>query len=220
MLTLYAHPFSSYCWKVLIALWENEIDFTYKSLADPENGATLAKLWPIGKMPILLDGDTLVVETSIIIEHLQIHHGGPVRLIPDAPEDALTVRKLDRLSDNYLMTILNTIVGDRIRPEAERDIGGVEKARASLDTALAWWDGHIRAQQASGLDYAWKTFTLADCAAAPALFYVDWVQPFADTYPALHAYRRRLLDRPSVARAVDEARPFRNLFPFGDPGRD
>jgi glutathione S-transferase len=220
MLTLYAHPFSSYCWKVLIALWENDVPFAYKSLADEANGAALARLWPIAKMPILLDGETLVVETSIIIEHLQLHHAGPVRLIPDAAEDALAVRKLDRLSDNYLMNVLNTIVGDRIRPEGERDTAGVEKARASLDTALAWWDGHIRAQVAAGYDYAWTDFSLADCAAAPALFYVDWVQPFGDQYPALHAYRERLLKRPSVARAVDEARPFRHFFPFGDPGRD
>lgn len=220
MLTLYAHPFSSYCWKVLIALWENEVDFAYRNLDDPANGAELARLWPIGKMPILVDGERPVAETSIIIEHLQIHHPGPVRLIPDDPAEALEVRRLDRLSDNYLMNVLNVIVGDRIRPEAERDAIGIEKARAALDIALAWWDGHIREQQAAGPDYVWQTFSLADCAAAPALFYVDWVLPFAEKYPALHAYRARLLARPSVARAVDEARPFRSYFPFGDPGRD
>jgi glutathione S-transferase len=220
MLTLYAHPFSSYCWKVLIALWENERTFAYARLDDPAHGQTLAKLWPFAKMPLLVDDAETVPEASIIIEHLQLRHGGPVTLIPEDPIQALDVRRLDRLSDNYLMAPMQAIVADQLRPEGERDAIGVARSHAALDTALGWWNDHIAREAAAGRDWAWEHFSLADCAAAPALFYIDWIHPFAETHPALHAYRARLLARPSIARAVDEARPFRHFFPFGDPGRD
>ena len=136
-------------------------------------------------------------------------------MLPDDPVAALGVRLLDRLADNYLMAPMQAIVSDRLREEPARDAPGVGRARAMLDTAYGWWDAHM-----SGREWAADAFGLADCAAAPALFYADWVHPIPDSCGALRGYRARLLARPSVARAVDEARPFRGYFPFGDPGRD
>ncbi|NIJ09100.1 glutathione S-transferase [Sphingomonas vulcanisoli] len=216
MLRLYAHPFSSYCWKVLIAVWENDIPFEYAHLEQGEHGAELAALSPLGKMPLLVDGTEVVPETTIIIEYLQLNYPGPVKLIPDDRQAALEVRKLDRLADNYLANVLQIPVWDAMRPEAERDFVGVAKARADLVKAYDWWESQIAHQP----EWAWAQFSLADCAAAPALFYADWVQPFAETHPALYAYRQRLLARPSIARAVEEARPYRAYFPLGAPDRD
>lgn len=216
MLRLYAHPFSSYCWKVLIALWENDIPFEYAHLEEGENGAELHALSPMGKMPILVDGTEVVPEATVIIEYLQLVHPGPVKLIPEDPLSALEVRKLDRLSDNYLMGNMQLPVSDMLRPEAERDPSGVAKAKADLTKAYDWWEAHMANQP----EWAWATFSLADCATAPALFYADWVLPFAETHPGLHAYRQRLLARPSVTRAVEEARKYRAYFPLGAPDRD
>jgi glutathione S-transferase len=156
------------------------------------------------------------VEASIIIEHLGLHHPGPMRLIPEAPQAALDVRMMDRFFDNYVMTPMQKIVADRIRPAEHRDPRGVVEARGMLDTAYRWLDGAIRGREWAAAD----TFSLADCAAAPALFYADWVHPIGEAFPNVHAYRRRLLARPSFARAVDEARPYRPLFPLGAPDRD
>jgi glutathione S-transferase len=215
---LYAHPFSSYCQKVLIAFYENGIDFDYRLLGpdDPATGAEFAARWPIGKFPLLVDDGTAVFEATIIIEHLGLHHPGPVALIPADPRAAMRVRMLDRFFDNYVMTPLQKIVGDAIRPAAERDPRGVADARALLDTSYAWLERHLDGRH-------WATdagFSLADCAAAPSLFYADWAHPMGDCFPTVRDYRRRLLDRPSFARAVDEARPYRPLFPLGAPDRD
>ena len=215
-LTLYAHPFASYCWKTLIALYENGTPFTYRVIEDAAGWAELESLWPIKKFPLLRDGDVMVVESSIIIEHLMLHHPGPARLIPEDPDAALKVRFLDRFFDNYIMTPMQTLVADRLRIESQRDPKGVSDAKALLDVAYGWLDKHV-AQQ------AWATgsdFTLADCSAAPALFYADWAHPIGDTFPRARAYRGRLLARPSVARTVDEARPYRKFFPLGAPDRD
>jgi glutathione S-transferase len=212
---LFAHPFSSYCWKVLIALWEYGVDFTYRRLDDPATSAEWEALWPLKKMPLLVERGAAIPEATIIIEHLGLRRPGPVALIPADPVAALEVRKLDRLSDNYLMTPMQAIVADRIRPEDTRDALGVQKARDLLDTSYAWWDGHM-----TGREWAAGSFSLADCATGPALFYADWVHPIPERYAALRAYRARLLARPSVARAVDEARPFRGFFPGGAPDRD
>ena len=212
---LYAHPFSSYCWKVLIPLWENDIAFDYRRVDDPAHAAAWQQASPAGKMPLLVDGDAIVPETTIIIEHIQIHHPGPVAMIPADPAAALEVRLLDRLSDNYLMNSVQAIVFDRLRDEADRDPLAVTQARATLDTAYGWWNDHMAKRE-----WAAAAFGLADCATAPALFYADWVHPIAPKLTDLRAYRARLLARPSIARAVDEARPFRASFPFGDPGRD
>jgi glutathione S-transferase len=167
-------------------------------------------------MPVLVDAGRTVVEATIIIEHLGLHHPGPVRLLPADPSGALEVRMLDRFFDNYVMTPMQKLVFDSIRPVEHRDPYGVGEARQLLDTAYGWLDATLAARQWAAGD----TFSLADCAAAPALFYADWAHPIAATFPHVQAYRRRLLARPSFARAVDEARPFRPFFPLGAPDRD
>lgn len=215
-LKLYAHPFSSYCQKVLIALYENATPFELRMLGDPQAGTELAALWPLKRFPVLVDDGRTVLEASIIIEHLGLHHPGPVRLIPQDAGAALEVRMMDRCFDNYIMTPQGRIVLDSLRAEADRDRLGVAEARAMLDTAYGWLD-----QKMAGREWAsGDAFSLADCAAAPALFYADWTHPIGAAFGNLHAYRRRLLQRPSFARAVDEARPYRPLFPLGAPDRD
>ncbi len=217
MLELYAHPFSSYCWKVLIALWENDLPFTYHHLGPehPEHGAALNALWPLGKFPVLVDDGRAIPETSVIIEHLGVHHPRPVSLIPSDADDALEVRLLDRIFDNYVMGAMQRVVNDALRPPERRDPAEVSDAKAALDTIYAWLDQWMAEREWA----AAGAFSLADCGAAPALFYADWVHEIGD-YPHLRAYRNRLLARPSVMRAVDEARPFRAFFPLGAPDRD
>jgi len=214
---LYAHPFAAYCWKVLIALYENHTAFTYRTLGtDPQAAIELEALWPLKKFPVLVDEGLPVIESSIIIEHLMLRRPGPVRLIPPDPGAALEVRFLDRYFDNYIMTPMSKIVTNQIRPDDRRDPFGVQEARATLDTAYGWLDRLMaRRTWAAG-----EAFTLADCAAAPSLFYADWAHPIAEQFPHVRGYRARLLDRPSVARTVDEARPFRQFFPLGAPDRD
>jgi len=216
---LYAHPFASYCWKVLVALYENHTAFTYRSLGAEEAEAAaneLQALWPLKKFPVLVDAGRTLIESSIIIEHLGLHYPGPVRLVPTEPEAALEVRFLDRFFDNYIMTPMSRIVANQLRPEDRRDPYGVDEARTALDTAYRWLNGFVeRRTWAAGED-----FTLADCAAAPSLFYADWVHRIGERFPHVAAYRSRLLARPSVSRVVDEARPFRKFFPLGAPDRD
>ncbi|MBV9429525.1 MAG: glutathione S-transferase family protein [Bradyrhizobiaceae bacterium] len=215
---LYAHPFSSYCWKALIALYENHTPFTYRSLAseDLEVATELEALWPLKKFPVLVDEGRPVIESSVIIEYLALRYPGPVRLIPAAPEAALDVRFLDRYFDNYIMTPMSKIVANQIRPEDRRDPYGVEEARSALDTAYRWLDDAMNGRRwAAGND-----FTLADCGGAPSLFYADWAHPIGERFSHVRSYRARLLARPSVARVVDEARPFRHFFPLGAPDRD
>ena len=166
-------------------------------------------------MPVLVDGGGTVMEASIIIEYLGLHHSGPVRLIPEDARAALDVRLMDRVFDNYVMTPMQRIVADALRPAEKREPYGVTEARALLDTAYAWLDNIMR-----GREWAAGDFGLADCAAAPALFYADWARPIGEGFAALRAYRQRLLARPSFARAVDEARPYRPFFPLGAPDRD
>jgi len=213
---LFSHPFSSYCQKALIAFYENDTPFTYRMLEDEGVGEELASLWPIRRFPILREGDRVVLETSIIIEYLQVHHPGPVKLIPEDPDLALEARMLDRFFDNYVMTPQGKFVFDVLRPAENRDPYGVEEARKMLDTSYAWLD-----QRMQGRTWAvGETFTLADCAAAPSLFYADWTHRIPEQYGHLLAYRTRLLQRPSFAKAVDEARRFRHYFPLGAPDRD
>lgn len=216
-LQLFTHPLSSYCWKVLIALYENSTPFEYRTLGPdrPENGAELARLWPPAKFPLLLDGDRPILESSTIIEHLQLRHPGPVRLIPIDPAEALEVRMLDRVFDNHVMANMTRVVIDAIRTPERRDPVEVDEAKAALDTIYGWLDERMQ-----GREWTAGAFSLADCAAAPSLFYADWVHPLGDRFPALTAYRARLLTRPSVARCVEEARPYRQYFPLGAPDRD
>ena len=215
---LFAHPFSSYCQKVLIPLYENSTPFEFR-LLDFQNAELMDefdRLWPLRKFPTLVDDGRVVVEATIIVEHLDLHHPGPVRFVPEDPGAALDVRTMDRFFDNYVMTPVQRIVGDFIRPPETRDPTGVAEAHALLEKAYRWLDSKMK-------DREWAApggFSLADCAAAPSLFYADWVHPIDESLVHARAYRRRLLARPSFARAVDEARPFRNLFPPGAPDRD
>ncbi len=213
---LFAHPFSSYCQKVLVALHENDTPFTLRLLDGSEaTAAELARLWPLGRFPVLVDGERTIVESTIIIEHLQLRHPGPVRLIPAEPEAALEVRFLDRFFDNYVHTPMQKIVLDALRAEGERDPKGVADARALLDKAYAWLERHTQ-----GRSWAADAFGLADCAAAPALFYADWAHPIGESFPNVRAYRARLNARPSFARAIEGGRPYRRYFPLGAPDRD
>jgi len=212
---LYAHPFSSYCQKALIALYENATPFEYRSLEEPAANAELAALWPLKRFPVLVDGGRTILESSTIIDYLQIHHPGPIRLIPDG-DAGVDVRMLDRIFDNYVMTPMQKIVGDRLRSEPDRDAYGVNEARATLDRIYAWLDTQLTGREWA----AGAIFSVADCAAAPSLFYADWAHEIAPAHVNLRAYRARLLARPSVVRAVDEARPYRSYFPLGAPDRD
>jgi glutathione S-transferase len=217
-LRLYAHPFASYCQKVLIALYENETVFEYRALTPehPEAFSELEALWPFKLFPVLVDGKRTVIEASIIIEHLEVHRPGPVRLIPEDPRAAIEARFMDRVFDNYVATPQAKFVFDRLRPVESRDPFGVAEARARLDTAYRWLD-EVMAEREWAVGDA---FSLADCAAAPALFYADWTHAIPKVFTNVHAYRRRLLARPSFARAVEEARPYRPLFPLGAPDQD
>jgi glutathione S-transferase len=218
MLELFAHPFSSYCWKALIALYENDTPFTFRMVDEehPDNGQRLQAVSPQGKFPVLVDDGRPFFEASIIVEYLQLRHPGRVQFIPSDPEAALSVRLLDRFFDNYVMTPMQKIVFDAIRPVEARDPAGVADARAMLQRSYAWLE-----QQLVGKTYACgEDFSLADCAAAPSLFYADWVCEIPGEAPTVRAYRTRLLDRPSVKRCVDDARPYRNFFPLGAPNRD
>ena len=215
---LFAHPFASYCWKVLIALYENQTPFTYRVLGpeDPEAATDLEALWPLKKFPVLRDAGRTVIESSVIIEYLALHYPGPVRLLPSDPGKALEVRFLDRYFDNYVMNPMSKIVTNQLRPEGARDAFGVAEARAALDAAYRWLDEWMAGRSWA----AGEQFSLADCAAAPALFYADWAHPLGERFGQVRRYRSRLLARPSVARTVDEARPFRSFFPLGAPDRD
>ncbi|MEK8033065.1 glutathione S-transferase family protein [Ideonella sp. DXS29W] len=217
-LQLYYHPFSSYCQKALIAFYENDIGFEPRLLEGPDSEAMqrLAELWPMKRFPMLVDGDQTIIEASCIIEHLGLHHPGPVRLIPDNPAAALEVRMWDRFFDNYVSTPQQKVVFDAIRPEGTRDAYGVREAQQMLETAYAWLDRRMAGREWVAGDH----FSLADCGAAPFLFYADWTHPIAEGFAHVRAYRQRLLKRPSFARAVDEARPFRPYFPLGAPDRD
>ncbi|HVF92998.1 MAG TPA: glutathione S-transferase family protein [Sphingomonas sp.] len=215
-LALYAHPFSSYCQKVLIALWENDTPFAYRHLEEPGAGEELAVLWPIGKFPVLVDGDRTIVETSIIIEYLDLHRPGNVRFLPDEPAAALEVRLLDRFFDQYVMNAAQVAVNESLRRTPDR----LNEARRSAAAALEVAYGLLE-QRLDGREWAaGEGFSLADCAAAPSLFYGDWVHPIDKAYPRLRAYRSRLLARPSFARAVEEGRRYRSYFPLGAPDRD
>jgi glutathione S-transferase len=217
-LVLYGHPFSSYTQKVLVALWENSIPYEFRCLGPdtPQYTAEWLRRWPLAKFPLLLDGERAVVETSIIIEYLQLAHPGPVRLLPPEPMAALEVRFLDRFFDLHVMSPVQHAVGAALTGDAVKRREAGTDAAGKLERAYAWLEGHLAGR-------TWATgagFTLADCAAAPALFYADWTHPISPSYPLVRAYRASLLARPSFARAVEEARPFRPLFPLGAPDRD
>ncbi len=216
-LQLFGHPFSSYTWKVLIPLRANETAFTFR-MVDPghaDNGEELERHWPFGQFPLLLDDGRPIPESTCIIEHLDVHHPGPNRWMPDG-ELGRRVRFLDRVFDLRVMDKATIAVIDAIRPEGQRDPTGVAVARAQLHVAYDWLEANL----GDGPWAAGEQFTLADCAAAPSLFYSDWLEEIGPERPKLGAYRARLLAHPAVARCVDDARPYRPFFPLGAPDRD
>ena len=212
-LRLYFHPLSSYCHKVLIALYENDTRFepVLVNLGDETERAALLKLWPVGKFPVLRDdaSDRTIPETSIIIEYLDDHYPGRTRFIPADEKLALQTRLRDRFYDLYVHLSMQKIVGDRLRPQGKQDPHGVEEARARLQSCYGMIDKEVATRTwAMG-----ETFSLADCAASPALFYANKVMPFGDENKNLTAYFDRLTARPSFARVLKEAEPYFAMFP-------
>jgi glutathione S-transferase len=212
-LTFHFHPLASYCWKPLIALYENGVPFTPNlvDLGNPAERAALVKLWGIGKFPVLQDDgkDEIVPESSIIVEYLDRHYGDAARLIPSDPDGAWRTRLRDRFYDLYVHLPMQKIMLDRLRPEGKRDPHGVEEARVQLRTSYAM----IERQMAGGGWAMGEDFTLADCAAAPSLFYGNMAEPFGDNHENLAAYLERLKARPSFARVLKEAEPYFQMVP-------
>ena len=216
MLALYGHPFSSYTWKALIALYANATPFAFRMVdgEHPAHAATVQQASPQGKFPVLSDGDNLIFEASSIIEYLAGHHPGPETLIPTDPDAAIAMRMLDRVFDNYVMNIMQVVVDEYIAKPQSPDPARVAAARAKLRLSYTWLEGWLEYYPASG------QITLIECAAAPALFYADWVEPIGEACPRLAAWRAHLNALPPVARCIEDARPFRALFPLGAPDRD
>ena len=212
-LTLHLHPLASYCHKALIALYENDTPFTPNlvDLGNESERAALLKLWPIGKFPVLRDDarDQIVPESTIIIEYLDRYYPGRTRFIPEDAGHAWQTRLRDRFYDLYVHEPMQRIVGDRLRRDGAKDPHGVEEARARLKTSY----GMIERDMATRNWAMGEAFSLADCAAAPALFYANEVMPFGETHPAAAAYFARLKARPSYARVVKEAEPYFAMFP-------
>lgn len=212
-LTLHYHPLSSFCWKVLVALYDNATPFTANSvnLTDPAERAALVKLWPIGKFPVLQDSarNAIVPESTIIIEYLNLHYPAATTFIPADGDRARETRARDRFLDLYVHLSVQKIVGDRLRPADVRDPHGVKEARAQLRIAYDM----LEQQLAEGPWMMGDNFSLADCAAWPSLFYGNKVEPFGEDRRNLTAYFNRLKARPSVARVLKEAEPFMHFFP-------
>src|SRR5215475_3054664 len=215
---LYGHPFASYVWKPLIALYERDVAFTFRIVDPdhPENQARMAELSPTGQFPALVDGDTEIMQSNSVIEYLDLFHGDAAPMVPSDPREALEARMMADVFDDYVQTPMQHIVGNALRAQDQKDPRGVADAHSMLDRCYAWLNRRMQGQE-------WAVggrFTIADCAAAPALFYSDWVHPIPNFHSDLVAYRARLLSRPSVARVVNEARPYRKCFPLGAPDRD
>jgi glutathione S-transferase len=215
-LTLYLHPLASFCHKVLIALYENGTPFesVVVDFSDPRSAAAMMGRWPAARIPVLHDtsGDRTVPETSIIIEYLQEHYPGQRRLLPDDAGWRLHARLWDRFFDLYVSVPMQKIVTDRLRPENERDRLGVAEAHKTLDVSYGMVEAHLAGKTwATGSD-----FSIADCAAAPGLFFASIVHPFDDDHPNLKCYFERLLERASFRRVLAEARPYFSMFPYRD----
>ncbi|MET3519350.1 MULTISPECIES: glutathione S-transferase family protein [Mesorhizobium] len=215
-LTMHLHPLASFCWKPLIALYENgtPFDVVIVDLGNEQSRAAFLRLSPAGKMPVLRDearGQT-VPESTIVIEYLAVHYPGPTALIPADADLARQVRTADRFYDFYVQEPMQKIVGDRLRPQGQTDPFGVEQARAQLRASYAI----VETEMQSRIWAVGETFTMADCAAAPALFYANKVEPFGDRFPAVRRYHDRLVERPSFARVIEEAQPYFKFFPYND----
>lgn len=211
-LTLYYHPLSSCCQKVLIAVnvLDIQVEKHFLNLGDPVERSTFDALWPTGKMPLLIDQGRPIPETSIIIEHLQRHYARPGHtLVPHDPDEALEVRLWDRLFDLYVMTPMQALTADLLRLEGDRDEPGVTLARTRLASTYAMIDHHLDGRHWVAGD----SFSMADCAAAPALFYAVTYVPMLPQHERLEAYFNRLVDHPSVAHTIDQALPYFKFYP-------
>ena len=208
-LVLHFHPLSSYCHKVLIGLYERGTPFEARVVDLSQTAGEFATLWPTAKIPLLVDGKRVVPETSIQLEYLDAHYPGPP-MLPADDEARLEARLWDRLFDHYVMTPMQKIVADRMRADGEKDPRGVENARDMLQMAYGLIDGHMAGRTWA----AGEAFSLADCAASPALFYAGIVEPWGAEQVELDGYFERLLARPSVARTLAEAQPFFDYFPY------
>lgn len=212
-LRLYMHPLSSFCWKTLIALYESDVPFEQEivDLQDPEARERFMRITPLGKFPVLVDDESgkAFPESSIIIEYLASRFPSAAKLLPADRDLVLRVRLSDRFYDLYVHDKMQRIVADRLRPEGQKDPTGLARYHAELQTALELVDRDMAAGGwATGL-----TFTMADCAAAPALFYANMVAPFGDTHPGAARYLERLIARPSFERVLAEAQPYFDMFP-------
>lgn len=216
MLRVYGHPLASFYWKVLIALYERDVPFQFLMVdpEHPEHVEAIGRLAPTGQFPALVDGDRTVIESAAIIEYLDLHHGSAPPLVPPDPRAAIEARQMDGIFDDYVQAPLTRMVLNALREPDRRDSLAVAEAKATLDKSYAWLNRWM-----SGREWAASTtFGIADCSAAPALFYAHWGYPIPEDHSALRGYRARLLAHPSVARVVDEARPWRQYFPLKDNG--
>lgn len=215
-LVLYGHPFSSYTWKVLIALYadENPFEFRIVDADHPKNFEVLQSAGPLGKMPVLADGENLIFEATSIIEYLSKHYGGQQMLVPTDPDAAIGMRMLDRVFDNYVMGPMQAIVDEHIRDPDAPDETRIAEAKERLTRTYRWLEGWLQFYPPV------EHITLIECAAAPALFYADWVHPIGEEFPRLAYWRAHLLSLPPVAQCVEDARPYRKNFPPGAPDRD
>ena len=213
-LTLYQHPLASFCHKVLMALYENGTPFESRiiDLGDDQSRASLVRLWPLAKFPVLRDEgrDSTIPETSIIIEYLDRHYPGAIQLLPTDLSDALCVRLWDRFFDLYVQDPMQKIVADVRRTEKDQSPQTISDAKALLRTAY----GMIEKQLDGKIWITGDSLTMADCAAAPALFYAETLVPFGEEHGRLSAYYRRLLARPSFARVLKEAMPYFHFYPY------
>ncbi len=216
MLSLYGHPFSSYTWKALIALYANETPFEFRIVdADhPEHAEVVSSAGPLGKFPVLADKENLIFEATSIIEYLAKNHPGQEMLVPENTDAAIGMRMLDRVFDNYVMGPMQEVVNEYVRDSANPDQARVAEAKDRLQRSYAWLEGWL--QFYPPLHHV----TMIECSAAPALFYADWVLPISGEFPRLKRWRAHLLHLPAVARCVEQARPYRQFFPLGAPDRD
>ena len=224
-LQLYGHPFSSYTWKALIALYANGTEFDFREIdpSVPKYESFTGKAHPSGQFPVLTDGDAVVVETSAIIEHLAVHHSGPAPLIPVDPGEAVVARMIDRVFDNYVMGNMQRVIAAYFVNKDDPGARGlrdepfepeIAAGKAGLRRAYAWLERWLSVNALP------PHVSLVTCAAAPSLFYGDWVEPIPENCPRLAALRAELLALPEVKRCVDDARPYRPFFPYGAPDRD
>lgn len=216
MVKIYGHPFSSFTWKALIALYEREVAFEFLTLDPdhPENLEAFSGLSPTGQFPVLVDGERAVIESAAIIEYLDLHHGDAPPMVPADPRAAIEARQMDGVFDDYVMTPLQRMVSSVLREEAKRDPHLEAEVQVALHRSYAWLDRWMTGRTWA----ANEAFGIADVAAAPALHYANWAFPIPEAHAALRAYRARLVARPSIARVIDEARPWREYFPLKGRG--